>query len=64
MTTHIPLPVVTPREFDAILGGLRALQHLMHRNQLPGEIQAIVSDHGHGLSPTEIDELCQRLNCA
>jgi len=64
MTTHIPLPVVTPREFDAILGGLRALQHLMYHDRLPGDILGIVTDHGHSLSPTEIDDLCHRLNCA
>jgi hypothetical protein len=64
MTPSIALPAVTPREFDAILGGLRALQHLMYHNLLPGEIVGIVTDHGHGLSPTEIDDLCHRLNCS
>jgi len=64
MTTHMPLPAVTPREFDTILGGLRALQHLMYHDRLPDDIQAIAAEHGHSLSPTEIDDLCHRLNCA
>jgi len=67
-THHCSDGVVTihlcPDELNAILAGLRALQHLMDEDQLPPAIRTILTDRGRGLGLRQLDELCQRLNCA
>jgi hypothetical protein len=63
MPTTVTLPPISGQEFDAILAGLRSLEYLMDRDQLPPDIRGILIDHGEGLGLTQIDNLCQRLNC-
>lgn len=61
---HITLPTVTLNEFNALLAGLRALQHLLDTDTLPPAIRSIHTDSGDGLGITDLDRLCERLNCA
>jgi hypothetical protein len=58
------LPPLRAEEINAILAGLRTLQYLMDRDQLPPAIREILNDHGRGLGLDQINELCQRINCA
>jgi len=54
-------------ELDAVLAGLRLLQHEMScGGWLPYKIREIYTEHGHGhgLATSEIDRLCERLNVA
>ncbi len=66
--SHTPLLPITmtvaTKEFDAILAGLRSLQHLLETDALPLMIRGILIDTGPGLGITEIDTLRQRINCA
>jgi hypothetical protein len=50
-------------ELDAVLAGLRLLQHALERSDgLPYGIGQIYSYRGRGLTIAQIDHLCQRLN--
>ena len=51
---------------DAMLAGLRLLQHCRGRESVPPEILDVVSNNNTQALPTdqEIDELCERLNTA
>jgi hypothetical protein len=50
-------------ELNAVLAGLRLLQHaLEHGDGLPYGIGQIYGHHGPGLTSAQIDQLCQRLN--
>jgi hypothetical protein len=50
-------------ELDAVLAGLRLLQHALERDDgLPYGIGHIYSYSGPGLTSAQIDQLCQRLN--
>jgi hypothetical protein len=53
-------------ERDAILAGLRLLQHCRDRGSVPPEILDIASNSNtHALlTDQEIDDLCDRLNAA
>lgn len=64
MTFVTTLPPLHIEELDALLAGLRALHYLMDRDQLPSQIREILTDHGRGLGLDQINELCQRINCA
>lgn len=51
------------RELAAVLAGLRLLQHALERGDgLPYGIGHIYADRGPGLTSSQIDLLCQRLN--
>ena len=64
MPKLITFPSVTTEEFNAILAGLRTLQHMLETDSLPPMIRGILTDNGSGLGITDIDDLCQRINCA
>lgn len=62
-------PQISQGELDTILAALRLLQmdydRVLNANassQLGG-ICGILEEHNEGLSPNEIDALCERLNC-
>jgi hypothetical protein len=58
----IPMDDIEP---DAVLAGLRLLQHALERGEgLPYGIGHIYSYSGPGLTSAQIDQLCQRLNVA
>lgn len=62
--TPITLPPVTKAEFNAVLAGLRALQHMIDRHCLPPPITGILRDSPCSLNTDQIDHLCHKLNCA
>ncbi len=64
MATSVTLPPVSCPELDAILAGLRAMQHLLDQDALPSTIREILTAHGSGLGLRQIDELCEKINCA
>lgn len=55
---------VTPRERDAVLTGLRLLQHALEAGHLAPALRSVLTDDGAhpSLDPTEIDALCERIN--
>ena len=57
---------LTERELATILAALREWQGILAGTEpAEEEINAIASDHGRfaPLTPEEIDDLCERLNC-
>lgn len=64
MTNPITPPPLSGNEFNAVLAGLRSLQYLMDKDQVPTGIREILTNGGQGLGLDQIDLLCQRLNCA
>jgi len=51
-------------ELDAILGGLRLLQYRLEQDNMPAEIEAIVTNEWthQPINEDALEELCQRLN--
>ena len=64
MATSVTLPPLSTNEFNAILAGLRAVQHLLDQDTLPSAIREILTAHGQGLGLRQIDELCEKITFA
>lgn len=55
------IPYLNPREFDAVLAGLRVLQRAIQRGDASA-VDEILTHSGPALSVLEIDAMCERLN--
>jgi hypothetical protein len=59
------MPDLSRTEIATVLAGLRLLQQGLIVGGLPDSVQDILlGAEGDGLSPEEIDELCERINVA
>ena len=56
---------ITDEELSTILADLRMLQTAVEIGRLPLHIEKIATEHGARFvcDPSEIDRLCQELNC-